>query len=64
MANEARQATGVVKPSGGADGAPGTGQSGEGARSALEHLMQQERRREAQRPRDTGPPARDPPASR
>lgn len=30
------------------------GQSGEGARSALEHLLQQERRRAAQSPRDGG----------
>jgi len=30
------------------------GQSGEGARSALEHLLQQESRRAAQSPRDGG----------
>lgn len=29
-----------------------SGQSGEGARSALEHLIQQERRRDAQLPRE------------
>jgi hypothetical protein len=30
------------------------GQSGEGARTALEQLIQQENRRQAQLPRDTG----------
>ena len=29
-----------------------SGQSGEGARSALEHLIQQERKRDAQSPRE------------
>jgi hypothetical protein len=32
------------------------GQSGEGARSALEQLIQQERRRDAQLPREGGTP--------
>ena len=37
----------------GGQGAPvRPGQSGEGARSAFEHLVQQERKREAQLPRD------------
>ncbi len=46
-------------------GAPGaasrSGASGEGSRSALEQLIQQERRRESQRPRDAVGP-REPPA--
>lgn len=33
--------------------APRTGQSGEGSRSALEQLIQQEKHRQAQRPGDT-----------
>ncbi len=33
---------------------PGAGESGEGARSALEKLIQQERKRDAQLPRDRG----------
>jgi hypothetical protein len=36
------------------------GQSGEGARSALEHLIQQEKRRDAQRPLETSLPAPGP----
>jgi hypothetical protein len=64
MAEQAGQSTGVGKASGGTGGAPRIGQSGEGARSALEHLIQQERKREAQRAWDPGPPPRDPPAGR
>lgn len=41
-------------------GVPGggsrAGRSGEGARSALEHLVQQQSSREAQRPRDEAAP--------
>ena len=33
------------------------GQSGEGARSVMEQLIQQERKRDAQLPREGGPPA-------
>ena len=39
------------------DREPRPGQSGEGARSALELLIQQEKRREAQRLREEGGPA-------
>ena len=53
---EADKVTGVAKPAGGANGVPRSGQSGEGARSALEHLLQQERRRDAQRLQEAGPP--------
>jgi hypothetical protein len=39
----------------GSQGAPARpGQSGEGSRSALEHLIQQEKKRDAQLPRDAG----------
>ena len=50
---QAGKATGVDKP---ADGVARSGQSGEGARSALEHLIRQERSRDAQRPQEAGPP--------
>lgn len=40
------------RPVGGQGGGPRPGQSGEGSRSALEHLIQQEQRRIAQLPRD------------
>lgn len=36
------------------DASARSGQSGEGARSALAHLIQQERKRDAQLPRDDG----------
>jgi hypothetical protein len=42
---------------------PRPGQSGEGARSALALLIQQEQRREAQRLREESGPASDGPAS-
>lgn len=44
------------KHPGGTGTSPRTGQSGEGARSALEHLIQQEKKRDAQAPRDFGAP--------
>jgi hypothetical protein len=40
----------------GAGAATRTGQSGEGARSALEQLVQQEKKRDAQRLREAGAP--------
>jgi hypothetical protein len=45
----------------GGKGAPARpGQSGEGARSVMEHLIQQEKRkRDAQLPRDPGGPGED-----
>ena len=58
---QAGKATGVDKPAGGPEGLTRSGQSGEGARSALEHLIQQERRRDAQRARDSEPPPPQPP---
>jgi hypothetical protein len=42
------------KRSGGQGGDPRPGQSGEGARSVMEQLIQQEKKRDAQLPRDPG----------
>lgn len=44
------------RPGGGQDTAPRPGQSGEGARSAMEQLIQQEKKRDAQRLREAGVP--------
>lgn len=45
------------KRPGGQAGSPGQGQSGEGSRSVMEQLIQQERKRDAQLPtRDALPP--------
>lgn len=45
------------KRPGGQAGTPGRGQSGEGSRSVMEQLIQQEKKRDAQLPkRDTLPP--------
>lgn len=41
---------------GGQGGVPRPGQSGEGSRSALEQLIQEERKRDAQLPREGGGP--------
>lgn len=42
--------------------APSPGRSGEGSRSVMEHLIQQQRRRDAQQPREDGEPAGSRPA--
>jgi hypothetical protein len=57
---QAGKATELDKPANGSGGIARTGQSGEGARSALEHLIQQERKRDAQRLPDAAPPAPGP----
>jgi hypothetical protein len=41
---------------GGEGGTPKPGQSGEGSRSVMEQLIQQERKRDAQRPREGSGP--------
>ena len=51
---------GVDKPAKGPEGLSRCGQSGEGARSALEHLVQQERKRDAERAREAEPPVPGP----
>jgi len=49
------------RPSGGPGSDLPSGQSGEGARSALEQLLQQEKQHAARRPREAGgPPAGGP----
>jgi hypothetical protein len=64
MVEQAGESTGVGKPAGVTGDTPRVGQSGEGARSVLEHLIQQERRRDAERAREAGTPPREPPAKR
>jgi hypothetical protein len=44
---------------GGQGGKSRSGQSGEGARSAMEQLIQQEKKRDAQLPREDNPPGND-----
>lgn len=51
------------KQPGGAGASPRPGQSGEGSRSALEQLIQQERRRDAHQPREAGSPGEGGPAA-
>jgi hypothetical protein len=46
--------THAARRSGAEDAPPGAGQSGEGARSAMEKLIQLERKRDAQLPREGG----------
>jgi hypothetical protein len=50
---ESGEGTQGVKPPGNPGAAARAGQSGEGARSALEYLIQQQRKREAQLPSDS-----------
>lgn len=51
---------GVEKPAKAPEGLSRSGQSGGGARSALEHLVRQERKRDAERAREAEPPVPGP----